>query len=242
IQRKKDWDILNKEHWYRIPVKTAPKIFNKAKFIAFYQTKSFGNEKYAVNYYAPIIKVEITKRIALLPDEPTHLRANDDYFKITIGNLTKLPKPIPSLRWRRITFIPTTFGRLMNATEINDLWCTSIIEEKMYQYLKKEYINPERQYFVYDTEEPYCLDFAIFCKDGKIDIECDGERYHLTKQAVAKDRTRNNDLTSSGWLILRFSGKEINSDIKNCIKKIKKTIRFLNGIEEKSHIVIRGSN
>lgn len=228
IPKKKDWDILNKAHWYRIPVKTAPKFLNKVKFIAFYQTKGFGAEKYAVNYYAQILKIEIAKRIELLPDEPEHIRANDDYYKIIIDNLIKLPKPIPSLRWRRITFIPTTLGRLLNATEINDLWCTSIIEEKMYQYLKKENINVERQFFVYDTDEPYCLDFAIFCKDGKINVECDGEKYHFSKQMIIRDRKRNNDLTSKGWLIFRYSGKEINDNIKLCIKQIKQAVRKLN--------------
>ncbi|MCX8015367.1 MAG: DUF559 domain-containing protein [candidate division WOR-3 bacterium] len=231
IQSKRDWQILNKEHWYRIPVKTAPKVLNKAKFIAFYQTKIFDDEKYSINYYAKILKIEIVKRIELLPKESTHIRAYDDYYKVIIGNLMKLPKPIPSLRWRRITFIPTTLKKLLDATEINDLWSTSVIEEKMYKHLKKEEIDAERQYFVTDTEKPYCLDFAIFCKSGKINVECDGEKYHSSKQNVIRDRKRNNDLTSKGWLILRYSGREINYNIKNCIKQIKQAIKMLNNTQ-----------
>jgi very-short-patch-repair endonuclease len=231
ITRKKDWQILLRERWYRIPVKSAPKNINKIKFLAFYQTRIFGDEKYSVNYYAEIKDIETAKRIELLPDEPKHIRANNDYYKLSISNLIKLPRPIPSLRWRRITFIPTTLNKLFNAQEINDLWCTSFIEDKIHKSLKQENINSERQYFVYDTEEPYCLDFAVFCKDGKINVECDGEKYHSSKQEIAKDRTRNNDLTSSGWSILRFSGKEINSDTKSCIRQIKQTIRLLKGIE-----------
>jgi len=84
---------------------------------------------------------------------------------------------------------------------------------------------------VYETEKPYCLDFAIFCKDGKLNIECDGEKYHSPQQIITRDRNRNNDLTSLGWSILRFSGKEINRDLPYCVRKIKRTIKTLNGID-----------
>lgn len=230
VTSKKDWDIIVNKHWYRIPVASAPQILKKAKYLAFYQTKAFGEQKYSVNYYTPIKKLEIVKRIDLLPDETNHIRTNDDYYKITIGDLIKLSKPIPSLRWRRITFIPTTLSRLFTATEINDLWCTSFIEDKLYNAIKKEEIPAERQFFVFDTTKPYCLDMAIFCKDGNLNIECDGEKYHSSQNMIIKDRQRNNDLTTIGWSILRFSGKEINQDIQTCIKQIKKTIKRLNGV------------
>jgi hypothetical protein len=38
-----------------------------------------------------------------------------------LGPLQRLPRPIPSLRWRRITFILTTGERLVNAFEIGEL-------------------------------------------------------------------------------------------------------------------------
>lgn len=231
VPRKKDWEILKREHWYRIPVKSAPKNINEVKILAFYQPKIFGCERYSVNYYAQVKNLGIVKRIQLLPDEPNHIRANNDYYKITIGDLTKLLNPIPSQRWRRITFIPSTLERLLKATEINDLWDTSKIEEKLYKALKDEKVSSERQYFVYETEKPYCLDFAIFCKDGKLNIECDGEKYHSPQQIITRDRNRNNDLTSLGWSILRFSGKEINRDLPYCVRKIKRTIKTLNGID-----------
>lgn len=230
IPRKKDWEILIKEHWYRIPLKSAPQILPKARYIAFYQTKTFGEQKYAVNYFALIKKLEVVRRIDLLPDEINHERAYNKYYKITIDEIQELPKPIPSLRWRRLTFIPTTLLRLMTASEINDLWCTSYIEDKLYLALKKDNIPTERQYYVYDTDQPYCLDLAIFCKDGKLDIECDGTKYHSDPKTISKDRQRNNDLTAEGWSILRFSGKEINQNLKSCLKQIKKTIKRLNGL------------
>ncbi|MBS4016155.1 MAG: DUF559 domain-containing protein [Candidatus Latescibacteria bacterium] len=230
VNRKKDWHIICNQHWYRIPVKSAPDILNNAKYIAFYQTKLFKQEQYSVNYYAKIMNIEICKRCQLLPDEPEHKRANQDYYKILIDDVINLPKPIPSLRWRRITFIPTTLSRLLKAEEINDLWCTSFIEDKLYNALKKEDLAAERQFFVYDADTPYCLDMAIFCKDGNLNVECDGEKYHSDIKTIRKDRQRNNDLTTAGWSILRFSGKEINQDTQKCVKQIKQTVKRLKGI------------
>lgn len=222
VPRKKDWGILERKHWYRVPVKSAPKITEKVKFLAFYQPKIFGDEKWAVNYYAEVKRWEIVKRIELLPDEPKHSRANEDYYKFTIGELKKLSKPIPSKRRRRIVFIRTTLNKLMKATEINDLYHTSHIEEKLYESLKQKKIPSERQFFVRETKEPYCLDFAIFCKSGKLDIECDGDVYHSSKKAHNRDRKRNNELTAAGWAVLRFSGSEIHKIRKPVQNRLKR--------------------
>jgi len=230
VPRLSDWEILKKKLWYRIPVMSAPDIAERIKYLAFYQPKIFRDEKYSVNYYGKIKKLEIAKRIELLPDEPTHPRANKDYYQYTLESLEKLSHSIPSKKWRRIIFIPTTLKKLMEAEEINDLYYTSPIEEKMYTYLKREKIPVERQLFVAEGRKRYCLDFGIFCKKGRLDVECDGEAFHSSKKDIIKDRDRNNELTSYGWSVLRFSGSEINRDPKECIRKIKRTIKNLNGV------------
>jgi len=232
VPRKRDWKILKEEHWYRIPVKTAPDIVTNIEYLAFYQPKKFGEEKWAVNYYTEVKDLEIVKRIELLPYEPKHVRANDDYYKFTIGELKRLPNPIPSRRWKRIVFIPTTFNRLMNAKEINDLYYTSPIEEKLYEVMKEDEIPAERQLFVCEREQTYCLDFGIFCEEGKIDVECDGKAYHTSLEDREEDRLRNNELASYGWVVLRFTGAEINQDAKGCLKRIKSSIRNLKGIKD----------
>ncbi len=233
VPRKKDWKILREEHWYRIPVESAPDIVNEIEYLAFYQPKIFGKEKWAVNYYTKIKALEIIKRIELLPDEPNHIRANNDYYKFTIDELKKLPHPILSRKWRRIVFIPTTLNKLMKAEEINDLYHTSPIEEKLYKVLKEDEIPVERQLFIRESKKRYCLDFGIHCNKGKINVECDGKAYHSTEYDREKDRKRNNELASSGWLVLRFTGSEINKDPKMCAEKIKKAIKSLKGIGKK---------
>ena len=129
INNLKDFKIAQEKHWYRIPVKSAPKKW-KADYLAFYQTKVFGKDKWTINYYAEIKGFEKLKRIELLPEEISHPRVLEDYYKIKIGDLKPLAKPIVSRRWRRITFIYTSLDRLKGVEEINDLLRESRTVEK----------------------------------------------------------------------------------------------------------------
>ena len=65
-----------------------------------------------------------------------------------------------------------------------------------------------------------------------MDVECDGEKYHILPEAFTRDRERNNELTSFGWSVLRFTGKQINQTINDCFTKIERTIGSLGGISE----------
>lgn len=233
IPRKNLWDIIQEQRWYHIPVESAPKNAVFTEYLGFYFPAVFGEERrYKVNFYAKVKKVDTVKRIELFPEEKEHQRANKDYFQFHLEEIKELPKPIPSIRWRRIVHIPTSCEKLFTAEEINDLYDTSPLEEKMYLEMKKREIATERQVYVKINNRFYCLDFGIFCKKGDIDLECDGEKYHILPKALAKDRERNNELTSFGWRVLRFSGKEINRTIKNCFKTIETTIENLGGISE----------
>lgn len=230
VPRKNLWNIIQEQKWYHIPVESAPKNAGLAEFLGFYFPKVFCEElRYKVNFYAKVKKVDIVKRIELFPEEKNHIKANKDYFQFHLGEIKELPKSIPSLRWRRLIHIPTSCEKLFSAVEINDLYDTSPLEEKMYLEMKKREIVAERQFYVKVGRKFYCLDFGIFCKKGNIDLECDGEKYHTLPKALTKDRERNNELTSFGWNVLRFTGKEINQTINNCFRIIEKTINRLGG-------------
>lgn len=231
VPRKNLWPKIQKERWYHIPIESAPKSAPVVEYLAFYFPKAFGEKyQYKVCYYAKVLGVETKKRIELFPEEPAHKRAEQDYFQFHLGSIKELPKPIPSKRWRRIVHIPTSYEKLFSAKEINDLWDTSPLEEKMHQEMKRRKIETERQLYVKIGNQIYCLDFAIFCRKGNIDVECDGERYHILPDALARDRKRNNQLTSYGWRVLRFLGKEINRDLQGCFKTIERTIGNLGGL------------
>ncbi|MBM3323235.1 DUF559 domain-containing protein [candidate division WOR-3 bacterium] len=229
VTRRKDWSLLETEHWYRIPVRTAPDGIERLRWLAFYQTAAFGDEKWAVNYLARVRRVTRVRRIDLLPDEPGHARALDEYWRVEIDRPERLPQPIPSLRLRRIVFIPTTLDRLRRAREINDLFCDSPIEEQLYRRLKRAGLAPERQYFVREYGPGNMLDLALFCRDGNINVECDGELYHVGPARAEVDRTRDNRLVSAGWHVLRFSGSEIVRTPGRCLATVRRTVRNLGG-------------
>jgi very-short-patch-repair endonuclease len=222
--------VIQEQKWYHVQARPAPQNARYAKYIAFYFPKVFGEEmQYKVNFYAEVKRVDTVKRIELFPEEKGHPRANKDYFQFHLKTIKELSNPIPSKKWRRIVHVPTTLEKLLNAEEINDLWDTSSLEEKMYLEMRKRKIETERQFYVNVGNQWYCLDFGIFCRKGNIDVECDGERYHTLPDALAKDRERNNQLTSYGWRVLRFSGQQINQNLQDCFSKIKRTIGILGG-------------
>lgn len=233
VPRKNLWDLIQNEKWYHIPVESAPNNAELAEYLGFYFPAVFGKEmRYKVNYYSKVNKIEIVKRLELFPEETKHKRVDSNYFKFYLGDIKELKRPIPSTKWRRITHIPTSFEKLMNAEEINDLYDASPLEDKMYLEMKKRKIATERQFYVKVAKQFYCLDFGIFCSKGKIDLECDGEEYHSSPIALANDRERNNELTSHGWQVIRFSGKEINRTMDNCFVKVERTISNLGGISK----------
>lgn len=124
INNLRDLEIARWDHWYRIPVKHAPSDY-LADYLAFYLTEKFGDEKWAIHEYARVRGHELVRRIDLFPDQADHPRAHDLYYKMQLGPLQRLPRPIPSLKWRRITFIQTTGDRLLHALEIGELTSSS---------------------------------------------------------------------------------------------------------------------
>ena len=233
VPRKNLWDVIQSERWYHIPVESAPKNAGVAEYLGFYFPAVFGDKlKYKVSYYAKVKKVDVVKRICLFPGEPEHKRANSDYYQFHLEQIKALPRPIPSISWRRIVHIPTSYEKLFSAKEINDLYDTSPLEDKMYLEMKNREIWAERQLYVRAGEQNFCLDFGIFCNNGQIDVECDGEAYHTLPEALARDRQRNNQLNSLGWNVLRFTGKEIHRALQDCFGTIERTIGNLGGVSE----------
>lgn len=115
-----DFGLIQEQRWYRIPQRHAPKgLFSE--WLAFYFGRAFGPLRYAVHYIAPTRGHELVRRCDLLPNQPDHPRADDIYYKIQLGPLQQLARPIVSLRRRRILFIHTTGDRFCAATELGDL-------------------------------------------------------------------------------------------------------------------------
>lgn len=148
VPRPADFITAQREHWYRIPCRTAPDMLPAARWLAFYHTAAFGEHRWAVHFLAPIEGIERALRRDLLPDEPEHPRADEPYFRVRLGSLTSLAHPVPSLRRRRIVFIPTTLAKLQAASEINDLYHESPLEDDLWGALRRAGIPAERQWYI----------------------------------------------------------------------------------------------
>ncbi|MBI4547949.1 MAG: DUF559 domain-containing protein [Ignavibacteriae bacterium] len=233
VKSPRDLKIALEKHWYRVPVKSAPPILRdlSVRYIAFYQNRSFGEESYQIRWYGEVTHIEIMKRRQLLPAEKLHPNADEPYLKIEVANLKTLPRPIISGRKRPIVFIPTTTTKLLHATEINDLYSDSPLEDKLWNVLKTQEISAERQYFVGRQPHLFALDFALFCKKQNLDIECNGDIYHGDVVRMRKDRKRNNTLASLGWQVLRFGKDDIIRRQTETINTIKRTVNEAGGIE-----------
>lgn len=116
----RDLEIARLLGWYRIPLRTAPKVI-AVDYLAFYQPLAFGKRGGQIEYVAPVRGHELTTRGDLLKDEAHHPRAKEEYYKIQIGGLEKLKEPIQSEKWKRLTFLYTTGEYLLNAKSLNDL-------------------------------------------------------------------------------------------------------------------------
>lgn len=170
VPRPADFAIVQNEGWYRIPQQFAPKGLH-AEYFAFYFGRHFGPEKWAIQYFARNLGHELTTRLALFPDEPEHPRAQDLYYKVQLGPLQKLERPILSLRWRRVTFIHTTWDRFNIATEINDLFVDGDeFVDRLYAALKERGVQAERNYRIEEPGPGYEVALAVFGENGRTDI------------------------------------------------------------------------
>jgi len=117
----RDLEIARLLGWYRIPLRKAPKVVD-VDYLAFYQTGAFGQDhRWRVEYFAPVKGHEMTTRRELFRDEVDHPRANDEYFRISLGPLQALSNPVAAGNWRRLTFLYTTGERLLGARTLTDL-------------------------------------------------------------------------------------------------------------------------
>lgn len=151
MTQPRDLEIARLLGWYRIPLRTAPKVI-AVDYLAFYQTGGFVDDKWRIQCIAPVRGHELTTRAALLQDEGDHPRAREEYYKVQIGPLTQLPQPILAKSWRRVTFLYTTGEYLLSAATINDLIVRSEERQLLWQALR-ERASQAQSYEVAGIEE-----------------------------------------------------------------------------------------
>ena len=230
LNNRPDFERAELEHWYRIPVHSAPEGLEQIRWIAFYLTKEFGREKWSVRHWAEVRGITQARRADLLPAEENHPRSQDLYYRIALGPLQLRPQPILSRRRRRIVFIPSIWKKFNTALEINDLVHESPLEDRLWAAFKQEEIEAERQWWDGDKDTRYCLDFALFCLDRNVDVECDGDTWHIKPEATAHDNARNNFLEQRGWHVLRFNTGQLTDDLPGCVRNVTTLINRCGGL------------
>lgn len=116
----RDLEIARLLGWYRIPLASAPKTL-RVDWIAFFLTSAFGEERWSIRYGAKVRGYELRRRRDLLRDEPDHPRADEPYYRVQLGPVEALPRPIPARDWRRLVFLYTTGERLLAARDVCEL-------------------------------------------------------------------------------------------------------------------------
>ena len=215
LKDKRDLEIARVLGWYRIPFKRAPKTV-AVDYLAFYQTAKFGEDKWVINYVAPVRGHELTTRAQLMRTQPNHPRAGEAYYKIQIGALERLARPIPSRSWRRLTFLYTTGERLLGATELNDLIVQSAERERLWKALRERGLQAEKQY---ERQEGGEIDLALLCALGSLGIMVGGAG---DERRTLKER--------SGWRYLAFPETAVKAELPSVVQTIEQEVERLGGL------------
>ncbi len=145
----RDLEIARLLGWYRIPLRRAPKVV-AVDYLAFYQPSSFGDAGGRIEFVAPVRGHELTTRAELLKDEAGHPRAHEEYYKVELGPLERLPRPISAEKWKRLTFLYTTGEYLQKAHSLNDLVVNSDERAVLWRSLRERALNSQ----LYKTSLP----------------------------------------------------------------------------------------
>ena len=145
----RDLEIARLLGWYRIPLRTAPKVV-AVGYLAFYQPSAFGERGGQIQFVAEVRGHELTTRGELLKDEADHPHAKEEYYKLQIGGLEKLKEPVIAEKWKRITFLYTTGEYLLKAKTINDLVVDGDERQVLWRTLRERAENEQ----LYKTDLP----------------------------------------------------------------------------------------
>lgn len=94
-------------------------------------------------------------------------------------------------------------------------------EEMLYKALCTAGLKPVQQYPLAGRY----LDMALV--DEKIDIEVDGEAYHLNKYGERKqdDIYRDLQVQSNGWSVCRFWYRDVRDNLEECVEKVQERLK-----------------
>jgi very-short-patch-repair endonuclease len=72
---------------------------------------------------------------------------------------------------------------------------------------------------------PYRADILVEVAGHKLVVECDGQAFHSSLEAVAHDKRRDRYCAVQGIAVMRFTGAEIHRDPRGCAAQVGVWIR-----------------
>ena len=131
----------------------------------------------------------------------------------------------------RMVFGFTSLSKLKRSSYIHQLFNVKPLELMMDSLLRKSNIKAENEYCIINKGKvKYRLDFAVFCRKGSINIECDNSRHHSQPAQKKKDDARDRYMKKKGWNVIRFTDREITEKPEQCIRNVKKLLKRLGGL------------
>lgn len=173
VNRKRDFEKLQTEHWYRVPVARGPKQVH-AEYLAFYLSQKLSQSSFddpalkgGIYYYARRTGSELVYRRDLLPEESTHRRADEQYHKLQFAELHRKTPPILNPTNRPVSFIYTTWDRFEAATTLADLFSEADeFVDRVFHALGHDKKYAERIWEVSRQSEDGGAQIRVVCEDG----------------------------------------------------------------------------
>lgn len=228
LKSRSDLRILLRDGWYRIPFVFVPK--RPFTHVAFYQPAVFGRRGKRIEYFGRVAAKKFRRRIELLPDEPNHPRAHDEYLVCTFHSVEKLAKSIRNIVPRRVSFGFTTLEALHEAGDILELYGVPATEQIIQRRLKQFGIIAVPEHAVSAGGKRYRIDLVVWCTDGAVAIECDNRKAHSSKIQKQKDRQKDAALKYLGWRVVRLSEEDIVDHLDESLARIQKAISSLGSL------------
>lgn len=77
----------------------------------------------------------------------------------------------------------------------------------------------------------YRVDFSITLGDKKVVVECDGHDFHeRNKEQASRDKSRDRELVTLGYRVMRFTGSEIWANPFACASQVLAFLRKSGGV------------
>lgn len=96
-------------------------------------------------------------------------------------------------------------------------WPEKIFEEELIRRNIKGWLyNFRSSIYEYDFGFP----------DLKLDVEIDGS-WHNNERQKHRDRLRDEYTLNNGWVVIRFSAKEVNNNLSGCVDSLEKLVKLL---------------